>query len=220
MKRAVIALTAGALAVGTAAVPNRADAIAEWVVPAIIASGFGGTVFGLGAATTAERNAQYRANAPVAYLSRAGRHRPGCHSPGRRLRGAGPVLLDHQGAKARRQAHRRESLRPAVSRSSRASKLTKGPRGGEPPSWASSLGRLRPEPRILRIVRALGDDRGAAALAEDLDVQLRADLAVFRPHHGERQRLADPPAVAADWCSGRRARRPSRSAPSRAHRRR
>ena len=95
MKRAVIALTAGALAVGTAAgTKNRADAIAEWVVPAIIASGFGGTVFGLGAATTAERNARYRANAPFS-ICRAGRHSPGCC-----LRGAGPDLLDHQGAKA------------------------------------------------------------------------------------------------------------------------
>ena len=62
--------------------PNRADAIAEWVVPVIIASGFGGTVFGLGAATTAERNAQYRANAPVAYYPAPAVTGPAVTAPG------------------------------------------------------------------------------------------------------------------------------------------
>jgi hypothetical protein len=66
MKRAVIALSAAALAIGTATVPDPADALAEWVIPVIIASGVGGTILGAGAASEAERRADARPPA-VAY---------------------------------------------------------------------------------------------------------------------------------------------------------
>ena len=68
MNRALIALTAGALAVGTATVPNRADALAEWVIPVIIATGFGSAVFGAGVASAP----RYQANPPVAYYPEPG----------------------------------------------------------------------------------------------------------------------------------------------------
>ncbi len=50
MKRTVIALAAaGTVALGTVATPRPASALAEWVIPVIIAAGVGGVVVGAAA---------------------------------------------------------------------------------------------------------------------------------------------------------------------------
>ena len=46
-------LAAGALAAATVSVPTQANALAEWVIPAIIVAGIGGAAVGSTVATTA-----------------------------------------------------------------------------------------------------------------------------------------------------------------------
>ena len=51
MRRAITTLAAaGALAAATVAVPTQANALAEWVIPAIVVAGIGGAVIGATAA--------------------------------------------------------------------------------------------------------------------------------------------------------------------------
>ena len=51
MRRAITTLAAaGALAAATVAVPTQANALAEWVIPAIVVAGIGGAVIGVTAA--------------------------------------------------------------------------------------------------------------------------------------------------------------------------
>src|SRR5277367_3812136 len=50
---------------------------------------------------------------------------------------------------------------------------------------------------IGRVVGRFGDDSCPVALAEDDDLELRANFAQVRLHHGERQRFFHAPAVAA-----------------------
>jgi hypothetical protein len=49
-------LAAGTLAAATVSVPTQANAIAEWVIPAIIVAGIGGAAVGTVAATNAQGN--------------------------------------------------------------------------------------------------------------------------------------------------------------------
>jgi hypothetical protein len=47
MKKTLVAMTAAtALAAGTMTAPNRAEALAQWVIPAIVAAGVGGVAVG------------------------------------------------------------------------------------------------------------------------------------------------------------------------------
>jgi hypothetical protein len=52
MKRTILALAAAAtVALGTIATPRPASALAEWVIPVIIAAGVGGVVVGAAASS-------------------------------------------------------------------------------------------------------------------------------------------------------------------------
>lgn len=50
MKKIMAGATAATIAVGALAIPTQANALAEWVIPTIIATGLGGVVVGSAAA--------------------------------------------------------------------------------------------------------------------------------------------------------------------------
>jgi hypothetical protein len=57
MRKTLTAITAaGALAAATVSVPTQANALAEWVIPAIIVAGIGGAAVGTTVATNAQGN--------------------------------------------------------------------------------------------------------------------------------------------------------------------
>jgi hypothetical protein len=60
MRKTLTAITAaGALAVATVSVPTQANALAEWVIPAIIVAGIGGAAVGTTVAANSPRGSVY-----------------------------------------------------------------------------------------------------------------------------------------------------------------